>query len=76
MPYLECMAECAGSFLDMPYVYSVPEHEHVQTILKQMHENLEEGILFYGKSCSSCVLYIHKFYLLFNFYYDYLYTLK
>lgn len=48
MPYLECMAECAGSFLAMPE-NSVPEREHVQTILKQMHENLDEGILFYGK---------------------------
>jgi len=47
MPYLECMAECAGSFLALS-VASVSEHEHVQTILNQMHQNLEDGVLFYG----------------------------
>lgn len=50
MPYLECMAECTGSFLALEEV-SVPERQHVQSILKQMHENLEEGILFYGNYC-------------------------
>lgn len=50
MPHLECMAECAGSFLALVND-SVSEREHVQTILNQMHENLEEGILTYGKCC-------------------------
>lgn len=50
MPYLECMAECAGSFLELQED-SVSEHDHIQTILKQMHENLEEGILYYGNYC-------------------------
>jgi len=63
MPYLECMAECAGSFLVIPHGDSVSEHEHVQTILKQMHENLEVGILFYGKSCSLNVYYEYTFYI-------------
>lgn len=48
MPYVECMAECAESFLAMSNT-SVPEREHVQTVLSQMHEDLEEGILCYGK---------------------------
>lgn len=48
MPYVECMAECAGSFLAMSE-NSVPERKHVQTILSQMHENLEEGILSHGR---------------------------
>jgi len=52
MPYLECMAESAGSFLALSE-NSVIEREHVQTILNQMHENLEEGILSYGKFCLS-----------------------
>ncbi|XP_022173907.1 glycerol-3-phosphate acyltransferase 1, mitochondrial isoform X3 [Myzus persicae] len=51
MPYLECMAESAGSFLAVSE-NSVIEREHVQTILNQMHENLEEGILSYGESIS------------------------
>ncbi|XP_025203067.1 glycerol-3-phosphate acyltransferase 1, mitochondrial isoform X2 [Melanaphis sacchari] len=51
MPYLECMAESAGSFLVLPE-NSVTESEHIQTILYQMHENLEEGILSYGESIS------------------------
>ncbi|KAL4149450.1 hypothetical protein QTP88_003400 [Uroleucon formosanum] len=51
MPYLECMAESAGSFLALSE-NSVIEREHVQTILNQMHENLEEGILSYGESIS------------------------
>ncbi|CAI6369617.1 unnamed protein product [Macrosiphum euphorbiae] len=51
MPYLECMAESAGSFLALSE-NSVTEREHVQTILNQMHENLEEGILSYGESIS------------------------
>lgn len=54
LPYLECMAECARSFLAMTK-NSVPEHEHIQTILKQMHKNLDEGNLFYGKFCLSLV---------------------
>jgi len=41
------MAESAGSFLFVSE-NSVIEREHVQTILNQMHENLEEGILSYG----------------------------
>lgn len=49
MPFVECMAECAGSFICLQNNI-VPEREHVQTILKQMHENLEEGILSYGKT--------------------------
>lgn len=48
MPYLECMAESAGSFLALQSD-SVPEREHVQTVLEQMQENLNEGILFHGK---------------------------
>ncbi|XP_003247305.1 glycerol-3-phosphate acyltransferase 1, mitochondrial isoform X2 [Acyrthosiphon pisum] len=51
MPYLECMAESAGSFLALSN-NSVIEREHVQTILNQMHENLKEGILSYGESIS------------------------
>lgn len=51
MPYLECMAESAGSFLALSES-SVTEREHIQTILNQMHENLEEGILSYGESIS------------------------
>ncbi|XP_060841831.1 glycerol-3-phosphate acyltransferase 1, mitochondrial-like isoform X2 [Rhopalosiphum padi] len=51
MPYLECMAESAGSFLALSE-NSVTEREHVQTILNQMHENLEEGILSCGESIS------------------------
>lgn len=47
MPYLECMAESAGSFLALSES-SVTERQHIQTILNQMHENLEEGILSYG----------------------------
>lgn len=54
MPHLECMAECAGSFIGMTND-SVLEREQVQTILKQMHENLEEGILSYGTFCLSFV---------------------
>jgi len=42
------MAESAGSFLALSE-NSVIERDHVQTILNQMHENLEEGILSYGK---------------------------
>jgi len=48
MPYLECMAESAGSFLALSE-NSVMERDHVQTILSQMHENLGEGILSCGK---------------------------
>lgn len=48
MPYLECMAESAESFLELSDD-SVTEREHVQTILNQMHKNLLKGILFYGK---------------------------
>lgn len=48
MPYVECMAESAGSFLALPDD-SILECEHVQNILTQMHENLEEGILCCGK---------------------------
>jgi len=44
------MAECAGSFIVLDD-YLVTERDHVQTILKQMHENLEEGILCYGNYC-------------------------
>ncbi|XP_015367748.1 PREDICTED: glycerol-3-phosphate acyltransferase 1, mitochondrial-like isoform X2 [Diuraphis noxia] len=51
MPYLECMAESAGSFLALSE-NSVIERDHVQIILNQMHENLEEGILSYGESIS------------------------
>lgn len=58
MPYLECMAECAGSFLALSED-SVPECEHVQTILKQMHDNLDEGILFYGKFYLFIALYFN-----------------
>lgn len=50
MPYLECMAESAGSFLALSE-NSVMERDHVQTILNQMNENLDEGILSYGKFC-------------------------
>jgi hypothetical protein len=50
MPYLECMAESAGSFLALSSD-SVPEHEHVQTVLEQMQNNLDEGILIHGKLC-------------------------
>lgn len=56
MPHLECMAECAGSFLALANE-SVPERKHVQTIISQMHENLEEGILSYGKF----VLFVNKY---------------
>lgn len=51
MPYVECMAESAGSFLALTE-NSVIEREHIQTILNQMHENLEDGILSYGESIS------------------------
>ncbi|XP_025420719.1 glycerol-3-phosphate acyltransferase 1, mitochondrial-like isoform X2 [Sipha flava] len=51
MPYLECMAESAGSFLALSSD-SVPEHEHVQTVLEQMQNNLDEGILIHGESIS------------------------
>lgn len=50
MPYLECMAESAGSFVALSSDV-VPEREHVQTVLNQMHENLNEGVLFHGKFC-------------------------
>jgi len=63
MPYLECMAECAESFIVIPYGDSVSEPEHVQTILKQMHENLELGIVLYGKSCSLNIYYEYTFYI-------------
>lgn len=48
MPYLECMAECAGSFYDL-IVDTVSEREHVQNILAQMHASLADGILVNGK---------------------------
>lgn len=48
MPYLECMAECAGSFYDI-IDDTVSEYEHVQTILKQMQINWADGILINGK---------------------------
>ncbi|VVC46482.1 Hypothetical protein CINCED_3A022004 [Cinara cedri] len=51
MPYLECMAECAGSFYDLNDD-TVPERLHVQTILEQMHENLADGYLVHGESIS------------------------
>lgn len=50
MPYLECMAECAESFIAMSEDL-VTEREHIQTILQQMHENIDDGILYYGKFC-------------------------
>lgn len=49
MPYIECMSECAQSFLGIK-TNLVPEHEHIQTILKQMYENLDKGTLSYGKT--------------------------
>lgn len=50
MPYLECLAECAESFISEDFTFdSVPEREHVKTILKQMNEDFEDESLLYGE---------------------------
>ncbi|XP_050436945.1 glycerol-3-phosphate acyltransferase 1, mitochondrial [Adelges cooleyi] len=51
MPFLECMAECAYSFIASPYE-TVRENDQIQTILTQMQDNFAGGYLIYGESIS------------------------
>lgn len=57
MPYLECMAESAGSFYHV-VDDAVSEREHVQTILTQMQGDWANGVLMNGKFL--CIYHVCK----------------